>query len=174
MLMPKRVKWRKQQRGRMSGKELRGVEVSFGDLGLQALEPCWMTQRQLEAARRTIVRYVKRKGKMWVRVFPDKPVTKKPQETRPVRLARMTAHAPPSAQVSVAVWVMRLMARKRFHGESAKSRTQDNQNGSQPSTTGQGGERSQQPAAGRDQRRDTSNPAANPNSPQGNANDEKK
>ena len=82
MLMPKRVKWRKQQRGRMSGKELRGVEVAFGDLGLQALEPCWMTQRQIEAARRTIVRYVKRKGKMWVRVFPDKPVTKKAAETR--------------------------------------------------------------------------------------------
>ena len=82
MLMPKRVKWRKQQRGRMSGKELRGVEVSFGDLGLQALEPCWMTQRQIEAARRTIVRFVKRKGKMWVRVFPDKPVTKKAAETR--------------------------------------------------------------------------------------------
>jgi len=82
MLMPKRVKWRKQQRGRMSGKELRGVEVSFGDLGLQALEPCWMTQRQLEAARRAIVRFVKRKGKMWVRVFPDKPVTKKAAETR--------------------------------------------------------------------------------------------
>ena len=82
MLMPKRVKWRKQQRGRMTGKELRGVEVSFGDLGLQALEPCWMTQRQIEAARRTIVRFVKRKGKMWVRVFPDKPVTKKAAETR--------------------------------------------------------------------------------------------
>jgi len=82
MLMPKRVKWRKQQRGRMSGKELRGVEVTFGDLCLQALEPCWMTQRQIEAARRTIVRYVKRKGKMWVRIFPDKPVTQKPAETR--------------------------------------------------------------------------------------------
>jgi len=82
MLMPKRVKWRKQQRGRMSGKELRGVEVAFGDLGLQALEPCWMTQRQIEAARRSIVRFVKRKGKMWVRVFPDKPVTKKAAETR--------------------------------------------------------------------------------------------
>ncbi len=82
MLMPKRVKWRKQQRGRMSGKELRGVEVAFGDLGLQALEPCWMTQRQIEAARRTIVRFVKRKGKMWVRIFPDKPVTKKAAETR--------------------------------------------------------------------------------------------
>lgn len=82
MLMPKRVKWRKQQRGRMTGKELRGVEVAFGDMGLQALEPCWMTQRQIEAARRTIVRFVKRRGKMWVRVFPDKPVTKKAAETR--------------------------------------------------------------------------------------------
>ena len=82
MLMPKRVKWRKQQRGRMTGKELRGVEVAFGDLGLQALEPCWMTQRQLEAARRAIVRFVKGRGKMWVRVFPDKPVTKKAAETR--------------------------------------------------------------------------------------------
>ena len=82
MLMPKRVKWRKQQRGRMTGKELRGVEVAFGDLGLQALEPCWMTQRQIEAARRAIVRFVKRRGKMWVRIFPDKPVTKKAAETR--------------------------------------------------------------------------------------------
>ena len=82
MLMPKRVKWRKQQRGRMTGKELRGVEVVFGDLGLQALEPCWMTQRQIEAARRTVVHFVKRRGKMWVRVFPDKPVTKKAAETR--------------------------------------------------------------------------------------------
>ena len=82
MLMPKRVKWRKQQRGRMTGKELRGVEVVFGDMGLQALEPCWMTQRQIEAARRAIVRFVKRRGKMWVRVFPDKPVTQKAAETR--------------------------------------------------------------------------------------------
>ncbi len=82
MLMPKRVKWRKQQRGRMTGKELRGVDVVFGDLGLQALEPCWMTQRQIEAARRAIVRFVKRRGKMWVRIFPDKPVTKKAAETR--------------------------------------------------------------------------------------------
>jgi large subunit ribosomal protein L16 len=82
MLMPKRVKWRKQQRGRMSGKELRGVEVAFGDLGLQALEPCWMTQRQIEAARRAVVHYCKRRGKLWVRIFPDKPVTAKPAETR--------------------------------------------------------------------------------------------
>src|SRR5512147_3178137 len=82
MLMPKRVKWRKQQRGRMKGKELRGVEVVFGDLGLQALEPCWMTQRQIEAARRAVVHFVKRRGKMWVRIFPDKPVTQKAAETR--------------------------------------------------------------------------------------------
>lgn len=82
MLMPKRVKWRKQQRGRMKGKELRGVEVVFGDFGLQALEPCWMTQRQIEAARRAVVHFVKRRGKMWVRIFPDKPVTQKAAETR--------------------------------------------------------------------------------------------
>ena len=82
MLMPKRVKFRKQMRGRMKGTETRGVEVSFGEFGLQALEPCWMTQRQIEAARRAVVHYCKRRGKLWVRIFPDKPVTKKPAETR--------------------------------------------------------------------------------------------
>lgn len=69
-------------RGRMKGKEMRGVEVSFGDFGLQALEPCWMTSRQIEAARRAIIRYIKRRGKIWIRIFPDKPVTQKPAETR--------------------------------------------------------------------------------------------
>ena len=82
MLMPKRVKYRKQQRGRMKGRARRGAEVTFGDYGLQALEPCWMTSRQIEAARRAIVRHVKRRGKLWIRIFPDKPVTKKPAETR--------------------------------------------------------------------------------------------
>jgi large subunit ribosomal protein L16 len=82
MLMPKRVKYRKQMRGRMKGKASRGAEVSFGEYGLQALEPCWMTSRQIEAARRAIVRYVKRSGKLWIRIFPDKPVTAKPAETR--------------------------------------------------------------------------------------------
>jgi len=82
MLMPKRVKYRKAHRGRMRGKASRGDEVSFGEFGLQALEPCWMTSRQIEAARRAIVRHVKRSGKLWVRVFPDKPVTAKPAETR--------------------------------------------------------------------------------------------
>ena len=82
MLMPKRVKYRKQMRGRMSGHETRGVEVAFGEYGLQALEPCWLTQRQIEAARRALVRYMKRRGKVWIRVFPDKPVTKKAAETR--------------------------------------------------------------------------------------------
>ena len=82
MLMPKRVKYRKQQRGRMKGKELRGATVAFGDFGLQALEPCWMTQRQIEAARRAVVHFAKRRGKLWIRVFPDKPVTQKPAETR--------------------------------------------------------------------------------------------
>lgn len=82
MLMPKRVKYRKQMRGRMTGKATRGAEISFGEYGLQALEPCWMTSRQIEAARRAIVRYVKRGGKLWIRIFPDKPVTKKAAETR--------------------------------------------------------------------------------------------
>jgi large subunit ribosomal protein L16 len=82
MLMPKRVKYRKQMRGRMKGRASRGATVAFGEYGLQALEPCWMTSRQIEAARRAIVRYVKRRAKVWIRVFPDKPVTKKPAETR--------------------------------------------------------------------------------------------
>lgn len=82
MLMPKRTKHRKAHRGRMKGKATRGAQVSFGEFGLQALEPCWLTSRQIEAARRAIVRYVKRGGKLWIRVFPDKPVTAKPAETR--------------------------------------------------------------------------------------------
>ena len=82
MLMPKKVKYRKQQRGRMTGKAWRGSDVSFGDYGLKAMEPCWMTARQIEAARVAMTRFVKRGGKIWVRVFPDKPITKKPQETR--------------------------------------------------------------------------------------------
>jgi large subunit ribosomal protein L16 len=82
MLMPKRTKYRKMHRGRMKGKAGRGNTLSFGDYGLQALEPCWMTSRQIEAARRAIVRHVKRGGKLWIRVFPDKPVTSKPAETR--------------------------------------------------------------------------------------------
>ena len=82
MLMPKRVKYRKQMRGRMKGKATRGTEIAFGEYGLQALEPAWITARQLEAARRAIVRHVRRRGKYWIRVFPDKPVTAKPAETR--------------------------------------------------------------------------------------------
>ncbi len=82
MLMPKRVKWRKQMRGRMRGKALRGAEVTFGEFGLQALEPAWITQRQIEAARRTIVHAMKRRGKIWIRIFPDKPYTHRPPETR--------------------------------------------------------------------------------------------
>jgi large subunit ribosomal protein L16 len=82
MLMPKRVKYRKQQRGRMRGKAYRGSAVVFGEFGLQALEPAWVTNRQIEAARVAITRSIKRGGKMWIRVFPDKPVTKKPAETR--------------------------------------------------------------------------------------------
>ncbi len=82
MLMPKRVKWRKQMRGRMKGKAFRGADVVFGDLGLKAMEPGWVTARQIEAARRAIVRGMKRRGKFWIRIFPDKPVTRKPAETR--------------------------------------------------------------------------------------------
>jgi len=82
MLMPKRVKWRKQMRGRMRGKAFRGSEVAFGDLGLQAMEPGWVSARQIEAARRAIVRAMRRRGKFWIRIFPDKPVTKKAAETR--------------------------------------------------------------------------------------------
>jgi large subunit ribosomal protein L16 len=82
MLMPKRVKYRKAHRGRMKGKATRGNRVSFGEFGLQALEPSWVTSRQIEAARRAIVRHVRRGGKLWIRVFPDKPVTKKPAESR--------------------------------------------------------------------------------------------
>ena len=82
MLMPKKVKYRKQQRGRMRGKAYRGCTVAFGDFGLMALEPCWMTDRQIEAARIAITRHIKRGGRVGVRVFPDKPITKKPQETR--------------------------------------------------------------------------------------------
>jgi large subunit ribosomal protein L16 len=82
MLLPKRVKYRKAQRGRMRGTASRGNRVSFGDFGLKALEPGWITQRQIEAARVALTRLMKREGKVWIRIFPDKPVTKKPAETR--------------------------------------------------------------------------------------------
>src|SRR6478609_2962383 len=82
MLMPKKVKFRKQQRGRMTGKAWRGSSLSFGDFGLKALECGWVTNRQIEAARIAMTRFIKRGGKVWIRVFPDKPITKKPQETR--------------------------------------------------------------------------------------------
>ena len=82
MLMPKRVKFRKSQRGRMRGKATRGASISFGDYGLKALEPGWITQRQIEASRVALTRMMKREGKVWIRIFPDKSVTKKPAETR--------------------------------------------------------------------------------------------
>ena len=82
MLMPKRVKYRKQMRGRMRGKAYRGSDVSFGEFGLQALEPGWISARQIEAARRAIVHEMKRRGKVWIRIFPDKPYTKRAAETR--------------------------------------------------------------------------------------------
>jgi len=82
MLAPKRVKYRKQQKGRMKGTAQRGNTVDFGDYGLQATEPGWVTNRQIEAARVALTRHIKRGGKVWIRIFPDKPVTKKPAETR--------------------------------------------------------------------------------------------
>ena len=82
MLQPKKVKFRKQQRGRMTGMARGGASVDFGEYGLKALEPCWLTNRQIEAARIAMTRSIKRGGKIWIRVFPDKPVTKKPAETR--------------------------------------------------------------------------------------------
>ncbi len=82
MLMPKRVKHRKQHRGHRRGKALKGNKVSFGEFGLQALESCWMSANQIEAARRAMTRSIRRQGKIWIRIFPDKPFTKKPAETR--------------------------------------------------------------------------------------------
>jgi len=82
MLMPSKVRYRKQQRGRMRGKAWRGSDLSFGDYGLKVLAPGWITDRQIEASRVAIMRFIKRGGKLWIRIFPDKPVTKKPAETR--------------------------------------------------------------------------------------------
>lgn len=82
MLMPKRTKFRRYQRGRMKGKAKGGKEIAFGEYGLQALEPAWITSRQIEAARVAMTRYIKRGGKVWIKVFPDKPYTMKPAETR--------------------------------------------------------------------------------------------
>ena len=82
MLIPKRVKYRRQQRGRMTGKATRGNTVTYGDFGLQAMEPGWITSNQIEAARIAMTRYTKRGGQVWIKIFPDKPVTQKPAETR--------------------------------------------------------------------------------------------
>ena len=82
MLSPRRTKFRKQQRGRMEGLATRGNELNFGEYGLQALEPAWITSRQIEASRRAMTRYIRRGGKIWIRIFPDKPVTMRPAETR--------------------------------------------------------------------------------------------
>ncbi len=82
MLMPKKVKYRKQQKGRTRGKAWRGSEISFGEFGLKALEPGWISDKQIEASRIAMTRFIKRGGKVWIRIFPDKPITKKPAETR--------------------------------------------------------------------------------------------
>lgn len=82
MLMPKRVKYRKVHRGRMKGKAMRGNELAYGEFGIKALEPCWITSNQIEAARRAMTRYIRRGGNIWIKIFPDKPVSEKPAETR--------------------------------------------------------------------------------------------
>jgi large subunit ribosomal protein L16 len=82
MLMPKKTKYRKKMKGNMNGSETRGTELEFGEYGLQTVEPAWITSRQIEAARRAMTRHVKRGGKVWIKIFPDKPITKKPAETR--------------------------------------------------------------------------------------------
>ena len=82
MLLPKRVKYRRVHRGRLTGKATRGTEVNYGDFGLQALEPAWITSNQIEAARIAMTRYIKRGGQVWIKIFPDKPITEKPAETR--------------------------------------------------------------------------------------------
>ncbi|MFM9107141.1 MAG: 50S ribosomal protein L16, partial [Chloroflexota bacterium] len=82
MLMPKRTKYRKMMKGRMNGQAYRGSSIAFGEFGLQAVEPAWVNSRQIESARRAITNYLKRGGKIWIRIFPDKPVTQKPAETR--------------------------------------------------------------------------------------------
>src|SRR5205809_3820195 len=131
MLVPKRVKHRKQMRGRRKGMAHRGANVAFGEYGLQALEPAWITNRQIEAARVAITRYIKRGGKMWIRVFPDKPVTKKPAETRmgkgkgnpeewvavvkPGRiLFELQGIAPPLAKSAMALGASKLPLHTRF------------------------------------------------------------
>ena len=82
MLMPKRVKYRRVHRGRMKGKAMRGNDLSYGEFGIKALEPAWITSNQIEAARRAMTRYIRRGGNIWIKIFPDKPVTEKPAETR--------------------------------------------------------------------------------------------
>lgn len=82
MLMPKKTKYRKKMKGNMKGSETRGTELEFGEYGLQSLEPAWITSRQIEAARRAMTRHIKRGGQVWIKIFPDKPITKKPAETR--------------------------------------------------------------------------------------------
>ena len=91
MLLPKRVKYRRVHRGRLTGKAYRGNKVTYGDYGLQALEPSWITSNQIEAARVAMTRYCKRFGKVWIKIFPDKPITEKPAETRMAREAMRLA-----------------------------------------------------------------------------------
>ena len=124
MLMPKKVKYRKQQRGRRKGKAWRGSSLAFGDFGLKAMSTAWVTDRQIEAARVAITRHIKRGGKLWIRIFPDKPITKKPAETRMgkgkgapeqwvavIRPGRMMFEVEGVAE-DLAKWAMHLAAQK--------------------------------------------------------------
>ncbi len=136
MLMPKKVKFRKQQRGRMTGKAWRGSALSFGEFGLKALGCGWVTNRQIEAARIAMTRFIKRGGKVWIRVFPDKPITKKPPETRMgkgkgapeawvavVRPGKMLFEME-GVSIAVATEAMRLAAQKLSVPTKFVSRTQ--------------------------------------------------
>jgi len=117
MLMPKKVKYRKQQRGRMTGKAWRGSVLSFGDYGLKVLEPGWITDRQIEASRVAMTRFIKRGGKIWIRLFPDKPVTKKPAETRMGKgkiLFEMEGVSPQDAAEAMRLASHKLPLRTRF------------------------------------------------------------
>ena len=124
MLMPKRTKYRKQQRGRMKGLAKRGVKVTFGEFGLQALEPAWITSRQIEAARRAIQRYVKRTGKLWIRIFPDAPITQKPLEVRQGKgkgnVEFWVCKIQPGRMLYEIEGVPEQLAREAFHLASAK------------------------------------------------------
>ena len=111
MLQPKKTKFRRQQKGRMKGLAQRGNQLAFGSFGIKTLENCWLTGRQIEAARQAVVRYMKREGKIWIRIFPDKPYTKKPAEVCPVTPGRILIEAE-GVPMEIAKEALRLGAQK--------------------------------------------------------------